>query len=212
VVNIQDRLVRLDWKAMEASLWQRGYAKTDPLLTAKECDSLIALYGNDQLFRSRIDMKRFRFGEGEYKYFTYPLPPLVQTLREHIYPRLAVIANAWVSGICFRRITLNCSLFVVARDRPSPHHCYFVTPPGIITAFIRIFMERSRSHCSSPPSSVVLTAIFPVVNFCSWNSDRGHNHAVKSWLLSREKSSSLRRGTVPYKEAEDITESTCGTA
>ena len=99
MVNIQDRLVRLDWKAIEASLWQRGYAKTDPLLTAEECDALIALYGNDQLFRSRIDMKRFRFGEGEYKYFTYPLPPLVQALREQIYPRLAVIANAWAEAL-----------------------------------------------------------------------------------------------------------------
>ena len=88
MVNIQDRLVRLDWKEIEASLWQRGYAKTDPLLTGEECDALIAVYGNDELFRSRIDMKRFRFGEGEYKYFTYPLPPLVQTLREEIYPRL----------------------------------------------------------------------------------------------------------------------------
>lgn len=95
MVNIQDRLAQLDWKAIEASLWQRGYAKTDPLLTAEECDALVDLYNKDQLFRSRIDMKRFRFGEGEYKYFTYPLPLLVQTLRETIYPRLAVIANAW---------------------------------------------------------------------------------------------------------------------
>jgi hypothetical protein len=69
------------------------------LLTAKECDDLVALYGKDQLFRSRIDMKRFRFGEGEYKYFAYPLPPLVQTLRKTIYPRLAVIANAWAKAL-----------------------------------------------------------------------------------------------------------------
>jgi hypothetical protein len=96
---IQERLAQLDWKAIEASLWQRGYAKTDPLLTAQECDALVALYSKDQLFRSRIDMKRFRFGEGEYKYFMYPLPPLVQTLREQIYPRLAVIANAWAKAL-----------------------------------------------------------------------------------------------------------------
>src|SRR5205823_786864 len=98
-MTIQDRLAQLDWKAIEASLRQRGYAKTDPLLTAEECNALIALYSKDQLFRSRIDMKRFRFGEGEYKYFTYPLPPLVQTLREQIYPRLAVIANAWTKEL-----------------------------------------------------------------------------------------------------------------
>ena len=81
-MTIQDRLTQLDWKAIEASLWERGYAQTDPLLTAEECEALVALYSKDQLFRSRIDMKRFRFGEGEYKYFTYPLPRLVQALRE----------------------------------------------------------------------------------------------------------------------------------
>ena len=99
MVNIQDRLAQLDWKAIEASLWERGYAKTDPLLTAVDCDGLVALYNKDRLFRSRIDMKRFRFGEGEYKYFTYPLPPLVQTVRETIYPYLAVIANAWAKAL-----------------------------------------------------------------------------------------------------------------
>ena len=99
VVNIQDRLAQLDWKAIEASLWQRGYAKTDPLLTPEECNALVALYSKDPLFRSRIDMRRFRFGEGEYKYFTYPLPPLVQALRETIYPRLAAIANAWAKAL-----------------------------------------------------------------------------------------------------------------
>jgi uncharacterized protein len=98
-VTIQDRLGQLDWKAIEASIWQRGYAKTDPLLTPEECEALVALYGKDQLFRSRVDMKRFRFGEGEYKYFTYPLPILVQTLRETIYPHLAVIANAWAKAL-----------------------------------------------------------------------------------------------------------------
>jgi uncharacterized protein len=92
---IHERLAQLDWKALEASLWQRGYAKTQPLLTSDECDAMIALYHQNEYFRSRIDMRRFRFGEGEYKYFHYPLPPLVQALREGVYPPLARIANAW---------------------------------------------------------------------------------------------------------------------
>ena len=97
-MSIQDRLGQLDWKAIEASLWQRGYARTDRLLTVQECEALIALYDNDHLFRSRIDMKRFRFGEGEYKYFAHPLPPLVHALRKRIYPPLATIANAWTKA------------------------------------------------------------------------------------------------------------------
>ncbi|HEU4683958.1 MAG TPA: 2OG-Fe(II) oxygenase [Nitrospira sp.] len=98
-VPVEDRLARLDWHAIEDSLWERGYAKTPRLLTPEECRTLIALYDKDASFRSRIDMKRFRFGEGEYKYFGYPLPPLVQTLRETIYPRLAVVANAWAKAL-----------------------------------------------------------------------------------------------------------------
>jgi hypothetical protein len=41
-------------------------------------------------------MKRYRFGSGEYKYFSYPLPAVVQTIRETIYPKLAPIANDWM--------------------------------------------------------------------------------------------------------------------
>ena len=97
--TIEDRVAQLDWEAIEASLGQRGCATIDSLLTREECETLVALYDKDQLFRSRIDMKRFRFGEGEYKYFTYPLPALVQTLRTTIYPHLAVIANAWTKAL-----------------------------------------------------------------------------------------------------------------
>lgn len=98
-MTIQKRLAQLDWKAIEASLWQRGYAKIGPLLTAEECEAVIALYVKDEYFRSRIEMRRFRFGEGEYKYFKYPLPSLVQALREHLYPHLAIIANAWSQAL-----------------------------------------------------------------------------------------------------------------
>src|SRR5213594_2456811 len=98
-MTIQERLAQLDWKAIEASLWQRGYAKIGSLLTAEQCEAVIELYDKDEYFRSRIEMRRFRFGEGEYKYFKYPLPSLVQALREHVYPHLAIIANAWSKAL-----------------------------------------------------------------------------------------------------------------
>lgn len=95
VTPIEDRLAALDWSAMERSLWEHGYAKTPPVLTPDECAALIALYPDDTRFRSRIDMARFRFGVGEYKYFAAPLPALVEKLRVHAYPPLAAIANQW---------------------------------------------------------------------------------------------------------------------
>jgi hypothetical protein len=91
-------LADLDWPAIEGSLDAQGFAKLPPLLAASECESIAALYKNDALFRSRIDMARFRFGVGEYKYFAAPLPEIVQTLREDLYVRLAPIANRWSKG------------------------------------------------------------------------------------------------------------------
>jgi hypothetical protein len=97
--DIKDRLARLDWAEIEWALCQHGYAKTGPVLTPAECAELIALYGDESRFRSRIDMARYRFGVGEYKYFAPPLPPLVQALRAHAYPPLAAIANRWEAAL-----------------------------------------------------------------------------------------------------------------
>jgi uncharacterized protein len=93
--SISARLAALDWDRIETDLWARGYAETESLLTPDECSGLVALYADEHRFRSRIDMARHRFGEGDYKYFAEPLPALVQSLRTHAYPRLAVIANRW---------------------------------------------------------------------------------------------------------------------
>jgi hypothetical protein len=101
--TIAGRLAALDWEALESSLWQWGYARTPPLLTAAECTDLIALYADDGRFRSRIDMARFRFGVGDYKYFAHPLPPLVADLRREAYRPLAAIANRWQQALGSRR-------------------------------------------------------------------------------------------------------------
>jgi uncharacterized protein len=86
----------IDWVAAEAALDRDGFARLPVMLSADECGSLAALYWDDTRFRSRIDMTRFRFGVGEYKYFAAPLPPIVQTLREELYPHLAAVANRWM--------------------------------------------------------------------------------------------------------------------
>lgn len=97
--SIGERLARLDWEAIERSLWESGWSSTPPLLLPEECHELISLYADDHRFRSRIDMARHRFGLGEYKYFAEPLPWPVADLRAHTYPRLAPIANRWESAL-----------------------------------------------------------------------------------------------------------------
>jgi uncharacterized protein len=72
-----------------------GYAVLPGLLDAKQCTALAALYDDREAFRSRVVMARHGFGQGEYKYLAYPLPPVVAGLREALYPRLAPVANRW---------------------------------------------------------------------------------------------------------------------
>jgi hypothetical protein len=90
-----DRAARIDWGRAATSLDERGCATTVPLLTTEECRDLAALYDRDQAFRSRVVMQRHAFGRGEYKYLCYPLPNVVEALRQSIYPHLAPIANCW---------------------------------------------------------------------------------------------------------------------
>jgi hypothetical protein len=97
--SIGERIAALDWAGVAASLDAHGFAVLPTMLEPSECEALAAVYPQDARFRSRIDMTRFRFGVGEYKYFAAPLPPLVQTLREDLYARLAPIANAWLGRL-----------------------------------------------------------------------------------------------------------------
>jgi len=98
-VSIAERLARLDWAAIGASLDEWGHARTPAILTPSECADLRVLYADATRFRSRVDMARYRFGVGEYKYFADPLPQAVQEMRERAYPPLAAIANRWEAAL-----------------------------------------------------------------------------------------------------------------
>ena len=90
-----ERLQRIDACALEGDLETQGWSVLRDMLTSTECDDVASLYGQDEGFRSRVVMARHGFGKGEYRYFSYPLPSLVQALRTALYPRLVPVANRW---------------------------------------------------------------------------------------------------------------------
>ena len=94
-VPVLDRLTSLDWPELADDLDSDGCALIRNVLSPDECAGLFESYRNDALFRSRVVMKQHGFGRGEYKYFTYPLPEMVSSLRTALYPPLAAIANRW---------------------------------------------------------------------------------------------------------------------
>jgi hypothetical protein len=89
------RVALLDWNRIAANLDEHGCAVVGPLMDAKECAELTGSYELPDIFRSHVVMARHGFGRGEYRYFSYPLPPVILALRTALYPPLAEIANRW---------------------------------------------------------------------------------------------------------------------
>jgi hypothetical protein len=100
----EERVQALDWEQISRDLDAQGSAVLEQLISPGHCQQLAALYGQDELFRSRIVMGQHGFGRGEYKYFAYPLPDLLADLRTALYTHLAPIANRWngAMGIAVR--------------------------------------------------------------------------------------------------------------
>jgi uncharacterized protein len=94
-MNMQHHVTSIDWTSRSKDLDARGWTILPRLLTVAECSGLAGTYNAAQGFRSHVKMARHGFGRGEYKYFSYPLPNLVQELRTALYPPLADIANGW---------------------------------------------------------------------------------------------------------------------
>jgi uncharacterized protein len=114
---------------VRTQLWSAGYGRVGPVLSAAQCEQLRALYDQPELFRSRVDMARHRFGRGEYKYFAYPLPDLVRELRETFYASLYETANEWMAALSL----------------PGDY------PPGLVR-----FLDRCRAEGQERPTPLML--------------------------------------------------------
>lgn len=119
----------VDWDGVAASLWQRGWATTGPLLDEDVCTALRDSYADGARFRTRVVMARHRFGEGEYQYFANPLPAVVHDLRRESYARLAPVATAWNQALG------------VDVAYPTQHEA---------------FIERCREHGQARPTPLLL--------------------------------------------------------
>ena len=99
MTNILHRISNIDWQKITAQMHETGYAIAHNLLTDTECESLIKNYESQSNYRKTIAMERYRFGLGEYKYFAYPLPRLLETIRKEVYIKLVPIANTWMEEL-----------------------------------------------------------------------------------------------------------------
>ncbi|MET8824394.1 2OG-Fe(II) oxygenase [Streptomyces sp. NPDC004610] len=101
-------LAELDWGTLYARLDEDGVALTPPLLTRAQCEQIIATFDEPRLFRSTVVMQRYQFGRGTYKYYADPAAvPLIQELRERLYPPMAWLANQWAPKLNERTFPLT---------------------------------------------------------------------------------------------------------
>lgn len=99
VMETGERVAAPDWGKLAAELDAYGCALTPQVLSPEECGQIAGLYEEVEFFRATIDMERYRFGAGQYRYFDRPLPSLIEELRAAFYPRLLPIARDWAARL-----------------------------------------------------------------------------------------------------------------
>ncbi len=97
--NATDRLKAKNWNAITEQLSRNGFVVVPQVFSGEECRQMIGNYDTDSCYRKTIRMERYRFGLGEYKYFQYPLPPMITSLRQTLYEKIAPVANQWMQDL-----------------------------------------------------------------------------------------------------------------
>jgi len=97
--SLRSKIASADWSSAATEMHDKGFAVVPGILTGEECERLKADYHNPAGYRKTVIMERHHYGKGEYRYFDYPLPALVQTIRTDIYPYLMPVANDWMKAL-----------------------------------------------------------------------------------------------------------------
>lgn len=153
------------------------------MLSPAEAADIAALYADDSRFRSTIDMGRYRFGEGEYRYFAEPFPDAVVALRHALYPRLLPVAREWWTRL--------------GRDTPWPDSleewqdmCHAAGQ----TRSTPILLRYGEGDWNALHRDLYGELVFPlqvVVNL----SDPGVDHTGGEFLLYEQRPRAQSRGT-----------------
>lgn len=116
----------LDRAELAAALDRQGFALTPPLLDEAACAGLRDLFDRPERFRKTVDMARHAYGSGLYRYFAYPLPEPVASLRRDFYAVLAPVAGSMAAALrqrCDFPPTLEGYLaecHAAGQERPTP--------------------------------------------------------------------------------------------
>lgn len=97
--TIEQKIATFSWDQIAEDLNTKGYTVIPRFLSGEECKDINNLYNDPLLYRKTVIMERHRFGLGEYKYFTYPLPDPISSIRKAIYPYLSAVANLWMKAL-----------------------------------------------------------------------------------------------------------------
>ncbi len=97
--TVEQKIAATNWPEVTEAMHRDGYAIIPGLLSDEQCERLKAGYTQPDLYRKTVVMERYRFGQGEYKYFDYPLPESIELIRTALYPHLATIANTWFKAL-----------------------------------------------------------------------------------------------------------------
>jgi len=125
--SITERITEINWPKIKVELHDKGVVVIKNILTKAECENLIEDYNADDTYRKTVNMERYRFGLGEYKYFSYPLPAIITELRENIYLQIAPVANSWME-----ELKLNTDFPLAHQELKQICHDHGQTKPTVL--------------------------------------------------------------------------------